>query len=248
MFKTTKQKLLEQQIGESARLVNLLAEHESTYTSVMAEYTALDSQCIPLAARFNAELAAQSPQAACTALELKALRWKREAIKQVYSKRRDELLQQNASLTEPAIRDFIEFCLNLSKETLRLGTIETEKVISYIDGRKSYKVRFNGNRLAEFREAIQAAVGVVRALRDRPLSEVLDRISEFKAEFAAFDTETMEPAELTEMQHRDLTARPEEPRYDKAQMTGSGFVPINPKDVSKIGQLSDRISNLEKNL
>jgi hypothetical protein len=248
MFKSQKQKLQDQQISESERLVSLLAEHESTYTAMMAQYTRIDSECIAMAAQYSAELAAGSPRASATALELRTLRWKRDAIKAAFSRRRDELINQAAAFTESVIRGFIEFCLALSKETLRLGNVETEKVISYVDGSKRFLVRQNADRLAELRERIQAGVQAVRSLRDHPLGRVLDAIEKYKREFAAFDTEELESAEVDEQQLADMRAKPEEPKFAKGMMTNSGYIAINPKDSNKIGQLSDRISNLEKNL
>jgi len=246
MFKTAKQKLQDVQVAESARLVALRLEHEATWPTVKLSFDAEDAKAIKLAAQYTDELAAGSPRASATAIELKAQRWRRDRIKHDFSRRRDELHHRNASITEPVIREFIEFGHALSRETLRLRTVTTEQVIPLVDGTTTYRVRHNENKLSELRERVLACIGVIRAMADRPLAEILNRIEEYKTAFSDFDTTELEAEELNQRQFSDLTARPETPRSDSGIMTADG-------DVLTLGEpaadrLGRRIAKLQKEL
>lgn len=70
----------------------------------------------------------------------------------------------------------------------------------------------------------------------RPLREILDRIEKYKAEFSEYDTEELEPAELTGMQYGDLTAKEEPAKYASGVMTDHGFIPIGLTPAERLEQ------------
>lgn len=243
MNKSQKQKLLEEQIAEDARMIALLEEHRSKWPETKRRYDALDKKCIEIAAKYNAQMAAGSPEAIVTALELRKLRWERDAVKSEFSRRIDSLRNPHLGIVEPVILAFGQFALELSQKTLTLGRAVTEKVIPYADGAKKYVVRHNAGKLAQLRGQIQEAVRTVREMRERPLGEIMERIEKFKQEFNDFDSEEMEVEEVDEIKYSDLNQKTEPTKSDTGLLSAKNFINLNqsPRErlETKFAQLKD---------
>lgn len=244
MNKSVRQKILDEQITESARLVKERLQHEATRDEMLAAYSELDEQCIRLAARFNSEALAGSPRALVTQVELKAKRWARDNVKHQWVRTRDALANSNHGLTEPHIQTFNQYCLDLANATLGLRHVTVENVIPRVDGTRTYVVKHNLDRLTQKREAIMAALNEVRALRDEPLSELLATIEKRKSALDEIDTEEVEGAELNEMQYGDMVARDEPKKGGSGILLPNGEVAIiGESESARLGRRLDKLAN-----
>jgi hypothetical protein len=242
--------LFDSQARESSRLVHELEQHESTHGVMMVEYNRIDGECIVLAAQLNAEMAARSPKAGVTALELRSLRWRRDGPKHDHARKREDLQRQNETLTTPEIRPFCEECLNRVKRLIDARHVEREENYYTPEGTRRIRVRHNLAALNRSKDAILAAMSFVRSMQCHSLTEIREAILRYQAEFNGLDFNTLEVEDMSPDAARDLEARQEPLKTETAYRAGNVLVGEAGKldSHSQAKELNDKFQTLKAQL
>jgi hypothetical protein len=238
---------------ESQKLVEELAQHEAGWPAVLAQYNAIDGECVTLAGKLAAARTAQSPTAYELEGQLKQVRWKRDGLKRDHQLRRDELHRAISIFTGPAIHKFRELCLQKIAGLAELYRFEQLTSARSSDGRRlqnTVKIQHNQAALNAARDKILAAMREAEAMQYFSLGDLEQCIVEFRKTFDAFDLDSLEIISVSEERLAEMKPENRNPagsgNVAHVFSDGSTHVFENPAASAQIARLGDRLEKLEK--